>query len=274
MPIPTHDGAAGRRSDRRRLQDHRGRRPAEDRNVRAHRGAAGRAEERVDPSSPSAANQLVADPHRRVFVVFLDTGGVGILGSHGIKEPLIDFLTRLLGPDDLVGIMLPHMSPDADHVRAEDGRHRGGPAPATGPGVAAKPACSTSRNELYESCFPAAPRRGACPTSARADGCAIPRTRRVRQLARLDPAYGSHSGRPDGRHRRHGRMGAVPPRRNADAPPEGIPSLASRRTHPGNAATGWRWTPRRAHHRIRSPTTTIKIGQACDDDADGARDDR
>ena len=32
-------------------------------------------------------------------------------GSHKIKEPLIDLMTRIMGPDDLVGVMTPVMSP-------------------------------------------------------------------------------------------------------------------------------------------------------------------
>jgi len=69
--------------------------------------------ERVDPSSPSRAAALVADPHRRVFVIFLDTGNVHVDSAHNIKEPLITLLTNMLGPDDLVGLMEPSMSPDA-----------------------------------------------------------------------------------------------------------------------------------------------------------------
>lgn len=67
---------------------------------------------RIDPGSPSQANALAADPHRRVFVIFLDNANVTIVGSHNIKEPLIELLTRVLGADDLVGIMTPDMSPD------------------------------------------------------------------------------------------------------------------------------------------------------------------
>ena len=69
--------------------------------------------ERVDPGSPSRAAELVADPHRRVFVIFLDTGGVHVDAAYNIKEPLITLLTNMLGPDDLVGLMEPSMSPDA-----------------------------------------------------------------------------------------------------------------------------------------------------------------
>jgi hypothetical protein len=35
---------------------------------------------RVDPSSPSAATQLAADPRRRVFVIYLDHNHVGVAG--------------------------------------------------------------------------------------------------------------------------------------------------------------------------------------------------
>jgi VWFA-related protein len=68
-------------------------------------------DELVEPGSVTAANQLAADPHRRVFVVYLDIQQVSIEGSYSIKEPLIDLMQRIMGPDDLVGIMTPYMSP-------------------------------------------------------------------------------------------------------------------------------------------------------------------
>jgi VWFA-related protein len=74
---------------------------------------AGPQEQRIEPSSVTAANQLAADPHRRVFVVFLDKEFVPVEGSHAIKEPLIRFMNQVMGPDDLVGIMTPEMSPSA-----------------------------------------------------------------------------------------------------------------------------------------------------------------
>lgn len=64
-----------------------------------------------EPSSVTAANQLVADPRRRVFVFYLDTEHVSVDGSHAIKEPLIDLMNRVMGADDLVAIMTPTMSP-------------------------------------------------------------------------------------------------------------------------------------------------------------------
>ena len=71
----------------------------------------GSQEERSEPASVTAANALAADPRRRVFVVYLDIEHVNYMGSHAIKEPLIDLLTRMMGPDDLVGVMTPTMSP-------------------------------------------------------------------------------------------------------------------------------------------------------------------
>jgi VWFA-related protein len=72
---------------------------------------AGPADTLVEPSSMMQANQLAADPRRRVFVLYLDTEHVGYEGSHAIKEPLIELMTRIMGADDLVGVMTPTMSP-------------------------------------------------------------------------------------------------------------------------------------------------------------------
>jgi VWFA-related protein len=68
-------------------------------------------EERSEPTSVTAANALAADPRRRVFVIYLDTGHVDFTGSHRIKEPLIELMQRVMTEDDLVAIMTPEMSP-------------------------------------------------------------------------------------------------------------------------------------------------------------------
>jgi VWFA-related protein len=44
-------------------------------------------------------------------VVFLDIGHVDVGGSHNIRKPLVDALNRLIGPEDLVAVMTPEMSP-------------------------------------------------------------------------------------------------------------------------------------------------------------------
>ena len=67
--------------------------------------------ERAEPSSVTAANALAADPRRRVFVIYLDINNVSFEGAHAIKEPLIDFMQRVMSDDDLIAVMTPEMSP-------------------------------------------------------------------------------------------------------------------------------------------------------------------
>lgn len=67
--------------------------------------------QRVDPGSADAGRQAASNPRTRVMVVFLDAYQVTISGSWHIREPLIRFIDRVLGPDDLVAIMTPEMAP-------------------------------------------------------------------------------------------------------------------------------------------------------------------
>ena len=71
---------------------------------------AGPQSERSEPNSIGASQQLIANPRNRVFVLFLDGPHVSIGGSWHAREPLIRFVDRVLGPDDLVGIMTSTMS--------------------------------------------------------------------------------------------------------------------------------------------------------------------
>jgi VWFA-related protein len=65
---------------------------------------------RSEPNSIGASQQLAANPRNRVFVLFLDTYHVTVVGSWHAREPLIRLIDRVLGPDDLVGVMTPKMS--------------------------------------------------------------------------------------------------------------------------------------------------------------------
>ena len=67
--------------------------------------------ERSEPTSITAANALAADPRRRVFIIYLDHNHVSFEGSQAIKQPLIDFMQRVMSDDDLIGVMTPDMSP-------------------------------------------------------------------------------------------------------------------------------------------------------------------
>jgi VWFA-related protein len=71
---------------------------------------AGPEAQRSEPNSIEASRQAVANPKNRVFVLFLDTPHVSVDGAWHAREPLIRLIDRVLGPDDLVGIMTPRMS--------------------------------------------------------------------------------------------------------------------------------------------------------------------
>jgi VWFA-related protein len=71
---------------------------------------AGPEAQRSEPNTIDASRQAVANPKNRVFVLFLDTPHVSVDGAWHAREPLIRLIDRVLGPDDLVGIMTPRMS--------------------------------------------------------------------------------------------------------------------------------------------------------------------
>jgi VWFA-related protein len=120
-------------------------------------------EERSEPASVTAANALAADPRRRVFVVYLDVEHVSVEGSYQIKEPLIDLMTRMMGPDDLVGVMTPTMSPSqitfGRRTRViEDGLR------TNWPWGRRESIIPDEREELYQACFPPANRYDTNPS--------------------------------------------------------------------------------------------------------------
>src|SRR5262245_551090 len=65
---------------------------------------------RVEPSSQRESLAAVENPRNRVFVIFLDVPHVSVPSAHAINEPLIRLLDRILGPDDLVGVMTTEMA--------------------------------------------------------------------------------------------------------------------------------------------------------------------
>lgn len=65
---------------------------------------------RRNPSTVAESNAMIADPRRRVFVVFLDTFHVERGSSMWARDQLQAFLKTALGPDDLVAYMTPTMS--------------------------------------------------------------------------------------------------------------------------------------------------------------------
>ena len=67
-------------------------------------------EARIEPATVEQSRQMASDARARVFVVFLDTYHTSIEGSSTMRVPLVRFLDRVLGPDDLVAVMTPEMS--------------------------------------------------------------------------------------------------------------------------------------------------------------------
>lgn len=70
---------------------------------------AGPQESRREPNTVEESRQMAADARARVFVIFLDTYHTSIEGSANMRLPLVKFLDRLLGPDDMVALMTPEM---------------------------------------------------------------------------------------------------------------------------------------------------------------------
>jgi VWFA-related protein len=65
---------------------------------------------RIEPNTVADSRRMAGDPRARVFVIFLDTFHTQVEGSANMRQPLLNFLTRILGPDDMVAVMTPEMS--------------------------------------------------------------------------------------------------------------------------------------------------------------------
>ena len=65
---------------------------------------------RAEPNSATESRQMAADSRARIFVIFLDTYHTQIEGSARMRSPLLQFIDRVVGQDDLVGLMTPEMS--------------------------------------------------------------------------------------------------------------------------------------------------------------------
>jgi VWFA-related protein len=68
--------------------------------------------ERLNPTNVRDMQQEVGDA-ARVFTLFFDRFYVSLAGSYHARKPIIETLDRVIGPDDLVGVMTPELSPSA-----------------------------------------------------------------------------------------------------------------------------------------------------------------
>ena len=62
-----------------------------------------------DPTSVADGERQAADPHNRVFVVYLDMFHTTVSGSYYAAQPAINFVTRTIGPTDLFAVMTPRV---------------------------------------------------------------------------------------------------------------------------------------------------------------------
>ena len=65
--------------------------------------------DRRDPNSQRDGFEMAADPKYRVFVLYLDAWHVDFAGGHRAALPIIDLLNRMMGPQDLFGVMTPYL---------------------------------------------------------------------------------------------------------------------------------------------------------------------
>ena len=68
--------------------------------------------ERVDPTNMRDMEQQITAA-ARVFTLFFDRWQVSLAGSYHARKPIVETLDRVIGPDDLIGVMTPEMSPSA-----------------------------------------------------------------------------------------------------------------------------------------------------------------
>lgn len=66
--------------------------------------------QRIEPVSADDARGMAMAPEARLFVLFLDVWHVHVEGSYRAQNPIVNFLNRVIGQDDMIGVMTPEMS--------------------------------------------------------------------------------------------------------------------------------------------------------------------
>lgn len=65
---------------------------------------------RRDPTTVGDMREMSGDPSARLFTLFFDTLHVSLSGSFHAQQPIVDTLDRVIGRDDMLGVMTPDMS--------------------------------------------------------------------------------------------------------------------------------------------------------------------
>lgn len=66
--------------------------------------------ERREPNTVAESREMAREASARVFVIFMDIWHVQIAGSYRAGTPIATLLARVIGQDDLVGVMTPDMT--------------------------------------------------------------------------------------------------------------------------------------------------------------------
>lgn len=66
--------------------------------------------DRREPENQRDGDRMAANPRARIFVIYLDMFHVGLSGWHAARQPLVQFISEQLGPEDLFAVMTPEKS--------------------------------------------------------------------------------------------------------------------------------------------------------------------
>jgi VWFA-related protein len=64
----------------------------------------------AEPNTVAQSREMVAESKARLFVLFLDTYHISRSGAMSVRDALVRFLGRALGPDDLIAVTTPEVS--------------------------------------------------------------------------------------------------------------------------------------------------------------------
>ena len=111
---------------------------------------------RIEPNSVRESMAMVANSRARVFVIFLDIGHVDVDGSRRIRAPLVKALDSLIGPEDLVAVMTPEMSPSDITFARKTTTIEGFLARHWNWGERDQISTVDAQEQLYKECYPGA----------------------------------------------------------------------------------------------------------------------
>ena len=108
---------------------------------------------RDEPNTIQQSRDALKNPRARVFVLFLDTPHVTIDGTWHAREAISRMVDRVMGAEDLVGVMTPYMSP-ADIVFARKTAVLTGGLLNRWPWGERHTMVMSEKDQLYASCYP------------------------------------------------------------------------------------------------------------------------